>query len=358
MIQDRSIFIKNIYYMIAYALLLPEQSGFEDIAKENFDNIHNLFAAILSNGLDRQLKQGLYREYVPKTESLATMRGKIDIAGTVRNRLQRKRLASCEYDELSENNLFNRIIKTTALLLIKCPDLDKKYAASLKRELMFFGGIDDMDPAKIPWQAVRCQRNNSTYRLLLGVCRLTLEGMLPTTDRGSHRLAAFVKEPHLSRLYEKFILEFYRRECPQLSASPSYIKWALDMGSDVRDLPQMKSDVTLTDRKTGNILIIDAKYYSRTMQEYYDSLTVRSGNLYQIFTYVKNKQEALKPASPTVSGMLLYAQTDDSAPLNNDYLMSGNKISVRTLNLNREFSEIAGQLKALARGHFGESCVE
>lgn len=35
--------------------------------------------------------------------------------------------------------------------------------------------------------------------------------------------------------------------------------------------------------------------------------------------------------------------------------MSGNKISVRTLDLGQEFSAIAGQLDAIAYEHFGEA---
>ena len=39
-----------------------------------------------------------------------------------------------------------------------------------------------------------------------------------------------------------------------------------------------------------------------------------------------------------------YAKTDESVQPNGAYLMSGNKISVRTLDLDCEFSEIANSL--------------
>ena len=57
-------------------------------------------------------------------------------------------------------------------------------------------------------------------------------------------------------------------------------------------------------------LIIDAKYYARTMQERCDAYTLHSGHLYQIFTYVKNKESELRNMPHSVSGMLLYAKTD------------------------------------------------
>ena len=50
--------------------------------------------------------------------------------------------------------------------------------------------------------------------------------------------------------------------------------------------------------------------------------------------------------------MLLYAQTDDEIQPNNTYMMSGNKISVKTLDLNCEFSEISAQLNKIISDHF------
>ena len=112
----------------------------------------------------------------------------------------------------------------------------------------------------------------------------------------------------------------------------------------------MQSDITLT--KGNNVLIIDAKYYSQTMQTQYDVHTQRSGNLYQIFTYVKNKDAEFGDKPHKVSGMLLYAATDEAVQPDNVYQMSGNQISVKTLDLNREFKDIAAQLDIIVKEHF------
>ena len=50
--------------------------------------------------------------------------------------------------------------------------------------------------------------------------------------------------------------------------------------------------------------------------------------------------------------MLLYARTDEEIQPDNEYMMSGNKISVKTLDLNRDFSEIAEQLNNIAESCF------
>ncbi len=85
----------------------------------------------------------------------------------------------------------------------------------------------------------------------------------------------------MNRLYEKFILEYYAKECPQVTTTASQIPWALDDGIGTM-LPVMQSDIMLT--KDDTVLIIDAKYYTHTTQTQYDVHTLHSGNLYQIFT--------------------------------------------------------------------------
>ena len=53
-----------------------------------------------------------------------------------------------------------------------------------------------------------------------------------------------------------------------------------------------------------------------------------------------------------IAGMLLYAKTDEEIYPNNVYQMSGNQIIARTLDLNKPFSKIAGQLNIIAKTHF------
>lgn len=284
--RDKNIIIKNIYYMLSYAFQALKQSAFEEVAVEAFENIHNLFAALLGKGVGLQLKQGLYREYLNCQNDLYAMRGKINMQGTIRNRIAQKRLLSCDYDELSENNQWNQILETTLLLLLHNTKIDAVYKDDLKKKILFFSNVDPLEPASIKWTALRFQWNNQNYRVLLSICQLILEGMLITTDKGSYKLAAFIDEQRMCRLYEKFILEYYSQNYPQLSVSASQISWNLDNGIGTM-LPVMQSDITL--QKGNRVLIIDAKYYSHTTQAQYDKHTIHSNNLYQIFTYVKKR---------------------------------------------------------------------
>ena len=114
-------------------------------------------------------------------------------------------------------------------------------------------------------------------------------------------------------------------------------------------LPLMQSDIMLS--KDHNVLIIDAKYYSRNTQERFDVHTVHSANLYQIFAYVTNKK-AEEPAK-SVAGMLLYAKTDQAIQPDAHWLIGGNEFKAQTLDLGLDFKEIAQQLDDIALRHFG-----
>lgn len=339
--------------MPSYAFSALRMSVYEEIRTEPFDNIHNLFAAILAKGIGHQIRQGLYREYISRTEALPVVRGKINLPETMKNRFRSSLTVTCDYDELSENNLLNQILKTTAFLLLRQKNVEEKYRSQMKREMLYFSEVDFTDLSQIKWGSIRYQKNNQTYQMLLALCQLLATGMLMTTESGEQYLASFIDEQRMSRLYEKFILEYYLQEFAQpikgFSAGAAQISWNLDDGYDAL-LPVMQSDILLAyGTKT---LIIDAKYYQRTMQKNYDVSTLHSANLYQIFTYVKNKQENFKGTGHQVSGMLLYAKTDEDLLPDNVYQMSGNQISVKTLDLNQEFSKIAAQLGRIVKEHF------
>lgn len=348
MIKDKSIQIKNIYYMLTYAFQILRQTNYEEISSESFDNIGDLFAAILSKGLAQQLKQGLYREYITVEEDLSTLRGKIDIDSSIKLKMQRKQMLACEHDELSVNNRFNQIIKTTANLLIRNASVSSRYKAELKKEMLFFSEVDEIEVATIRWDTLKYQRNNQGYKMLLNVCYFVLEGLLHSDEKGNFKMASFLDEQRMCHLYEKFILEYYRYHYKGIiSANSTQIKWNTDDGM-IDFLPVMQSDIML--KCNGKTLIIDAKYYTHSMQTgQFNNRTIHSNNMYQIFTYVKN-QDTISDGS--VSGMLLYAKTDEEIMPNNDFMISGNKISVRTLDLNLEFSYIASQLDKIVKKHF------
>ena len=77
--------MKNVYYMLAYAYQTLNEEGFSSVKSEDFENVHDLMAAILIRGVSNQIKRGLHRDFVRQTEILGNLRGKIDITSSVKH---------------------------------------------------------------------------------------------------------------------------------------------------------------------------------------------------------------------------------------------------------------------------------
>lgn len=332
--------IQNIYYMLSYAFQVLNEQGYKQVATEEFENVGELCSEILIKGVSLQIKRGLGKEYITKEEPLSFLRGKINITSSVKEQTMIKQQLVCNFDEFSVNSYMNRIIRTTMELLLRC-DISRDRKSRMRKLLVYFSEVEPLTVSRINWQ-VQYNRNNQTYQMLISICYLIIKGLLQTTADGSTKLMDFLDEQRMCRLYEKFILEYYRNEHPELKATASQIPWNLDdENSDM--LPVMQSDIML--EKGTKTLVIDAKYYSHTTQTQYDVHTLHSGNLYQIYAYVKNLD---KGQTGNVSGMLLYARTDELVLPDNEYHMGGNRISVRTLNLDCDFAEIRSQLDNIA----------
>lgn len=352
MTEDKGILIRNVYYMLAYAFQVLRQNNYEDISKESFERIQDLFAEILFRGISSQIKQGLYKEYIVRNESLPLLKGKLDINATIQNRVQHRQEIACEYDDLSVNNIFNQILKTTSLILIRERSVEKSRRSELKTLMPFLDGIDTVDPASIHWSLLRFQRNNKSYQMLMNVCYFVLDGMLLTTESGEYRMATF-SDDHLNKLFEHFVLEYYRKEyAGRLTANASVVEWALENeeGSvGLQFLPKMQSDILLNYK--DRTLIIDTKYYGHILQTQFDKQTIHNNNLYQIMAYVNNED---KENSGKVSGMLLYAKTQEDVSPDMDFVIKGNRYQVKTLDLNLDFVKIRKQLDGFARNAFPE----
>lgn len=336
--------IQNIYYMLSYAFQTLQAENYKDLATENFHNTAELCAAILDKGIGIQLKHGLRRDYVSKSESLSTLQGKLNISESIKTQTMLKKQMICTYDEFSTNIQFNQIIKSTVLLLLKA-NITNSRKKSLRKLLLFFSDVNEIDLHFVNWNQ-QYNRSNQNYQMLIGMCYLVYKGLLTTQNNGTTKLMDFFDGQRMCRLYEKFLLEYYRKEHPELTANASQIAWQLD-DTENQMLPRMQTDIMLS--KNNNILIIDAKYYSHITQQQYGIHTLHSNNLYQIFTYVKNKEFELRNYEHTISGMLLYAQTDEDIIPNNTYHMSGNQISVLALDLNQDFSKISRTLDDIAK---------
>ena len=334
--------IKNIYYMLSYAYQALREDCDDSIAGEEFDSIHDLFAHILGGGVTAQVKRGLHRGYLLREEAFAGVRGRILVAESIKWQTMRRGMLVCAHDEFLPDSPFNQALKSVMLLLVRHGNVKENNKRTLRKLLPYFSEVSEIAPRTIQWGALRCHRNNAPYRMLLAICRFVVEGLLLTTAKGTHRLARWLQDEAMHRLYQRFVLNYYKAKHREFSPGSTRIEWDIDDSGHDELLPGMYTDIVL--QQGEKQLIIDTKYYSSTMRYHYDKKEYHSGNLYQIYTYVKNSD---KKRTGNVAGMLLYAMTDETDVPDRDMMIGGNRISLKTIDLSKDWSEITEQLKAL-----------
>lgn len=347
--RNEHIPVRNLYYMLAYAFRSITLSSWRKAGAEPFADVHNLFAALFAEGISWQMQQGLRRDYVETTEDLRRLRGRLSMPGVIRNRAARRMRLACIYDEFSENHRLNQIVRSAAEALLHAPQVRMEYRNRLRQEMALLSAVDRVRLETVPWSRLTFPPGARHLEFLVHLAELLTKGLLQTETRGKRLLAEALDQTAMEKLYEKFLLGYFQLHFPELSPRARQISWAAEGTTDF--LPVMQSDVSL--RRGGRELILDAKWYTHTMQERWGRRSQHSHNLYQIFTYVQNRQCAAG-AEGSVSGMLLYARNDEAVQPDQTYVLAGRRIAVRTLDLSRTFSDIEAELKAIAAEFFPE----
>jgi len=346
MAEQSQIPIANIYYLYCYAWeRFPEGKALA-VGSEQSPDLANLLAHVLLKGMKALLRRGLDRAYQPIEEQLATVRGRIELGPSLRLYARNTRRLHCEFDELSEDVLHNQILKATLLKLFALPSLEKGLAVEARRVLARLVKVSDIRLTAECFGRVRLHRNNAYYDLLINVARLLFLQLLPSAGMtGSSFREVQRDEKEMARVFEAFVRNFYRIEHSDYRVEPLTIRWDADAvgNTQIGLLPQMRVDVFLT--SATREIIIDTKYYLEALQSYHGNETIRSSNLYQLYSYIKNYAPVAKSGA-TIDGMLLYPQVGDE--LEAEYQVQGHRIRVATVDLSRPWSDIHDRLVALA----------
>jgi 5-methylcytosine-specific restriction enzyme subunit McrC len=305
----------------------------------------NLLASVLYHGVDQLLRRGADRGYLPITESIPGVRGKLELATTLKAQVLPRAHAICQFDELSYDVLHNQILKATLRHLLQSGDLADELHAPIRFSYHRLSGITDIRLSDRAFHLVQLHRNTRYYRFLLDVCRLLFACLIPDEASGKFRFRDFTRDERgMRRVFERFLFNFYRHEQWTFGVSSNVFPWtnAVAEASALDLLPFMRTDVTLTgaDRR----IVLDAKYYAEAFQSYRGRPSLRSAHLYQLFAYLKNLPPPNKPDLPT-DGMLIYPLVNRRLDLS--YQLHGHRIRICSIDLAQHWRRIKGDLLSL-----------
>jgi 5-methylcytosine-specific restriction enzyme subunit McrC len=346
--------VENVYYLFCYAWNRFEEGQSIPLGAAPSPDLPNLLARVLLWGTRAILRRGLHRSYQIDEGEIATVRGRIHVGRTLRLQARKVRRLHCEFDELSYDVAHNRIIKASLKRLARAPRLDLELAQELRALAHRFPNVTDIRLERSAFSRIQLHRNNAYYDFLLRVAELAFDCLIPDPAGNGFLFQDVLRdEKKMARVFEEFVRNFYRIEQRGFSVEPLTIQWdavSLTFG-DVGRLPIMRADVFLSSQERR--IIIDTKYYASSLQTYHGSDSFHSGNLYQIFSYLKNAA-GRDPNFELAEGILLYPQVEHV--LDARYWIQGHQVKVATVDLSRPWPVIADRLlKLLDRPSFARA---
>jgi 5-methylcytosine-specific restriction enzyme subunit McrC len=340
--------IQNIYYLLSYAWDLRALQGRRALAVENAPSVLDLLARLFAEGVASLRRPGLDRNYLETCGEIALIRGKPDFSESNKRLSRLRSRMVCRFEELNPDILHNRILKSTLHLLLACDGLDKETRPCLHLPREQLREITPVSLNAGVFQRIQIHRNNRHYRLLLNICELLWKQLLPSDEPGQMVFRDFLEEEAvMSGIFEKFVFNFTARHFPEATTSADWISWdgeAMDELSG-QFLPKMKTDVCVAwpTRK----LILDCKFYKRATLPSHEVEKLRSGHLYQIFSYLKNK--SVIPGWNACEGILLYPTVEEAFDCH--FKLGGHPVRTVTLDLNRPWQEIERDLLSILSGN-------
>jgi 5-methylcytosine-specific restriction enzyme subunit McrC len=225
------------------------------------------------------------------------------------------------------------------------PELDRSLKIKLNKLKPSFQTIKDIALSDRIFSSLRYDRSNHHYVLLMNISELIYRGLITKEEGSNIQFSDFIREKQMAKLYEKFVLNFYKKHLDgNYKVHSPKIKWQIDdtiTEEDLALLPVMLTDIVIENKNLKTQLIIDTKYYSQTLisSNWSELQKVRTAHLYQIYAYIhQSKYEG------NILGMLLYPTVD--IEINTIFPMS-KTISIKTLNLNDKWKDIERRLLSL-----------
>ncbi len=342
--------IRNVWLLLLYA------SDFYRSGPKEFDGIEeyptelpDLLARILIPTVQDRLRRPLTPEFSGTVDDLRRVRGRIDVLRTASHQLLLRGQVACRFEELTVDTPGNRTVLAALTLLtglVSSTELGRNCREQVNALLA--RGVRRLPTASDPSAGQRRTRNNARDQRMLLAARLALQLALPADDGAKHgheRQDMSIEE--FRRLFERAVGGFYSSNLPTdwsvragrelswngIDATPGFMSL----------LPRMKTDILLQNAAANRRVIIDTKFTDiLKLGRHNKKLTLKSGHLYQLYTYVRSQEVQGDPLSFTTEGLLLYPST--GVAIRESFCLSGHRFTAATVDLNVPAAVVRAQL--------------
>ena len=249
--------LSNLFGMMGYAYRLGEflDSGLYQSA--SIEAFYEQLAYLLARRVLARSRQGLYRAYIPQSDGLPFVRGRMDVA---RMQMSRNPVHTgqipCDFYEHTLDVEDNQILTWTLHTIAWRGWLSERVAPTVRAAYRALAGGVSLIPIKSqPLVRHPYTRLNQDYRGLHALCRFFLDHSGPQHVMGNRIMIPFLVD--MARLFEMFVAEWLRKHLP--GAYVLRAQERVEMGTS-GDL-YARVDLVLYEREGGRVLaVLDTKY--------------------------------------------------------------------------------------------------
>jgi 5-methylcytosine-specific restriction enzyme subunit McrC len=346
--------LRNIWLLFLYAADLVQFKGRFDHQVETARDLPDLVARLLTHMVEERLRRNLSRGYRAQTATLSRVRGRIDMLETTTRRLMDRGMIACRFDEQTMDTPRNRLVRA-ALARLATRVADNLVAHRCRQLAADFTrlGVVGPRPSWAELASDQIGRNETSDLFMVALARMVFDTLIPMEDAG--RLAGTMPDgtDHLiRRLFERAIGNALRLELQPHGWTINQgrrLSWPVEAPSPgiASILPGMQIDIEMNHPASGRRIVIDTKFTEIFSSSSYRDKILKSGYLYQLYTYLRSQERADDPITLTAAGMLLHPQTGGAV----DEVMTiqGHPMRFKTIDLNSHPSKFEVSLLTLLK---------
>lgn len=351
--------LRNIWILFLYAADLVQFKDRFDHQVETARDLADLVARILTHVVEERLRRNLSRGYRARTAILSRVRGRIDMLETTTRHLMDRGAIACRFDEHTMDTPRNRLVRAALVRLATrvSDDLIAHRCRQLAGDFTRMGVVGPR-PSWADLASDQIGRNETSDRFMVALARMVFDTLIPMEAAG--RVAGTMPDAtdHLvRRLFERAVGNALRLELQPYGwnvVQGRRLSWPVEAASPglASILPGMQTDIELNHLTNGRRIVIDTKFTAIFSASNYRDQILKSGYLYQLYTYLRSQECAQDPVTLMAEGMLLHPQTGGA--IDEVMKVQGHVMRFKTIDLSSEPNDFETSLRCLvSHAHLG-----
>lgn len=252
----------NLFRMLEYAYRIKSFRFLEGLVEcQSLEEFYERLANVLARRVLDRGRKGFYRAYLPETERLPYVRGRLDVRQAIQTPWDIE--LRCHYEEHTADLEENQILAWTLQHIARSGMCTERVLPTVRCAYRALRGLVSVQPYG-PRDCVGrlYNRLNDDYHPLHALCRFFLEHSGPSHEMGNQTVLPFLV--NMENLYELFVAEWLKAHLPHNLLLKVQEKVDIGEGQGLR----FKIDLVLLDAETGKTrCVLDTKYKAKEKPE-------------------------------------------------------------------------------------------